>query len=60
VEKLKMHINLKQMMAALVAVAVLATGSIFASPPTATPEQTAFLSERASTLLAEIQEEPHS
>lgn len=52
-----MHINLKRMMAALVAVAVLATGSVFASPPTATPEQTAYLSERASTLLAEIQEE---
>lgn len=52
-----MQIDLKRMMAALVLVGVLATGSIFASPPTATPEQTAYLSERASMLLAEIQEE---
>jgi hypothetical protein len=56
-EKLKIQINLKWMMAALVAVAVLATGPIFASARTATPEQTAYLSERASMPLAEIQEE---
>jgi hypothetical protein len=52
-----MHNDLKWMMAALVAVAVLATGSIFASPPTPSRESSAYLSERASTLLAEIQEE---
>ena len=52
-----MQINLKWMMAALLAVAVLATGSVFASPPGPSPESSAYLSERASTLLAEIQEE---
>jgi hypothetical protein len=44
-------------MAALVAVAVLATGSVFASPPTPSRESSAYLSERASTLLTEIQKE---
>jgi hypothetical protein len=57
VEELKMRINLKRMMAALVAVAVLATGSVFASPPTPSRESSAYLSERASTLLTEIQKE---
>jgi hypothetical protein len=57
VEELKMQINLKSMMAALVTVAVIATGSVFASPPVPSPESTAYLSERASTLLAEIQNE---
>jgi hypothetical protein len=45
------------MMVALVAVAVLATGSVFASPPAPSRESSAYLSERASTLLAEIQKE---
>ena len=52
-----MHINLKRMMAPLVAVVVLATVSVFASRPTPSPESSAYLSERASTLLAEIQKE---
>ena len=52
-----MQINLKQMMMALVAVVVLATGSVFAAPPGPSPESSAYLSERASTLLAEIQKE---
>lgn len=52
-----MQINLKRMMAALVGIAVLATGSLFASPSTRSPESAAYLAERASTLLAEIQQE---
>jgi hypothetical protein len=56
VEELKMQINLKSMMAALVTVAVIATGSVFASPAPS-PESRAYLAERASVLLAEIQRE---
>jgi len=52
-----MRLNSKRMMTAFVAVAVLATGSVFASPPTPSPESPTYLSERASTLLAEIQQE---
>ena len=52
-----MRINLTRAMAVLGAVALLATGSLFASPPTLSPATPAYSSERASTLLAEIQEE---
>lgn len=52
-----MRINLKKAMAAFAAIAVLATGSLFASPPAPSRETRAYLSERASTLLAEIQNE---
>ena len=52
-----MKINLKQMIVALAAVAVLGTGSVFASPPAPSPESSAYSSARASILLAEIQEE---
>ena len=52
-----MQLKLKRMMAAFAVVAVLATGSVFASPPSATPESAAYLSQRASTLLADIQKE---
>jgi hypothetical protein len=52
-----MRINLKKTMAVLAVVAVLATGSVFASPPTPSPGSPANLAERASTLLAEIQKE---
>ncbi len=54
-----MRLNLKGMIAALavvVAVALLGTGSGFASPPTPSSDST-YLSARASTLLSEIQEE---
>src|ERR1700752_1033392 len=56
-EGLKMQINWKRIMAALAVVAVLATGSVFGSPPSASPESSAYLSQRASTLLADIQKE---
>ena len=52
-----MKINLKRMMSALAVVALLATGSVLASPATASPGSPAYLSEQASTLLAEIQKE---
>jgi hypothetical protein len=57
-----MRTILKRMIIALAAVALLGTGSVFASPPTPSPGVTetddlAYLSERASTLLAEIQKE---
>jgi hypothetical protein len=50
------------MIVALAAVALLGTGSVFASPPAPSPgapetDDLAYLSERASTLLAEIQKE---
>jgi hypothetical protein len=62
-EKLKMRPHLKRMIVALAAVALLGTGSVFASPPAPStgPSETdplaTFLSGRASTLLAQIQEE---
>jgi len=52
-----MRISLKWMIAALAAIALLETGSVFASPPAPSPESPAYLSERASTLLAQIQAE---
>jgi hypothetical protein len=54
-----MRTNLKQMIIVLAAVALLGTGSVFASPPGPSPgaDDLAFLSERASTLLAEIKKE---
>jgi signal transduction histidine kinase len=56
-EESKMRLNLKRMILALAAVALLGTGSVFASPPVPSPDSSAYLSGRASTLLAEIQEE---
>jgi hypothetical protein len=41
----------------LQAVALLGTGSVFASPPTPSPESSPYFSGRASALLAEIQKE---
>ena len=52
-----MKISLKQTIVALAAVAVLGTGSLFASPAAPSHESSSYLSARASTLLAEIQEE---
>jgi len=57
-----MRTNLKRMIVALAAVALLGTGSVFASPPAPSPgtpetDDLAYLSERASTLLAEIKKE---
>lgn len=52
-----MRINLKRVMAAFAAIAILATGPLFASSPVPSPATPAYLSERASTLLAEIKEE---
>lgn len=57
-----MRMNLKRMILALAAVAVFGTGSVFASPPASSsvaPETAdfAYLSERASILLAEIKKE---
>lgn len=57
-----MRINSKLMIVALAVVALLGTGSVFASPPAPSPaaletDESAYLSERASTLLAEIQGE---
>jgi len=52
-----MRLNLKRMILALAAVALLGTGSVFASPPTPSPESSAYFSGRASALLAEIQKE---
>jgi hypothetical protein len=56
-EELKMPLNFIRMIAALAAVAVFGTGSVFASPPAPSPDSSAYLSGRASTLLAEVQEE---
>jgi hypothetical protein len=53
----KMQLNLKRMIVALAAVAVLGTGSVFASPPAPSADSSTYLSTRASTLLAEVQEE---
>jgi hypothetical protein len=52
-----MRIKLKRMIAVLAAIALLGTGSVFASPPAPSPESPAYLSGRASTLLAQIQAE---
>src|ERR1700693_1347069 len=61
-EELKMRTNLKRMIVILATVALLGTGSVFASPPAPSPEaqkadDLAYLSERASMLLAEIKKE---
>jgi hypothetical protein len=52
-----MRLNMKRMIVVLAAVAVLGTGSVFASPPAPSSDSSAYLSGRASTLLAEIQNE---
>jgi hypothetical protein len=57
-----MRTILKRMIVTLAAVALLGTGSVFASPPAPSPvapetDDLAYLSGRASTLLAEIQKE---
>jgi len=57
-----MRTNLKQMIIVLAVVAFLGTGSVFASPPGPSPgasetDDLAYLSGRASTLLAEIKKE---
>jgi hypothetical protein len=52
-----MLINLKWTIVALAVIALLGTGSVYASPPAPSPESPAYLSERASTLLAQIQAE---
>jgi hypothetical protein len=57
-----MRAILKRMIVVLLAVALLGTGSVFASSPAPPPEasktdDSAYLSGRASTLLAEIQKE---
>ena len=52
-----MRINLKWKIASLAAIALLGTGSVFASPPAPSPESPAYVSGRASTLLAQIQAE---
>ena len=49
--------NVKRLMAALAALALLTTGSLFASSPAPSPESPGYFSQRASTLLAEIQKE---
>jgi hypothetical protein len=56
-EESKMQLNLKRMIVALAAIALLGSGSVFASPPASSPDSSAYLSGRASTLLAEVQEE---
>jgi hypothetical protein len=56
-EQSKMRINLKRMVVALVAVALLGTGPVSASLPVPLLESPAYLSGRASALLAQIQAE---
>jgi hypothetical protein len=56
-EESKMRLNLKPMIVALATVALLVAGSVFASPPVPLPDSSPYLSGRASTLLAEIQNE---
>jgi lipopolysaccharide biosynthesis protein len=61
-EESKMRTVLKRMIVVLLAVALLGTGSVFASPPAPPPgaseaDDWTYLPERASTLLAEIQME---
>jgi hypothetical protein len=52
-----MRISLKRMIVALAVIALLGTGSVFASPQAPSPESPAYLSGRASTLLAQIKAE---
>ena len=52
-----MRLNTKRMIVALAAVVFVGSVSVSASPPPAAPETSAYLSERASTLLAEVQQE---
>lgn len=52
-----MQLNFKRMVLALAAVVLFGGGSIFASPPPPSPDTSAYLSGRASTLLAEVQDE---
>jgi hypothetical protein len=61
-EEPKMRTILKRMIVALAAVALLGTGSVSASPPAPSPgapetDDVAYLSGRASVLLAEIKKE---
>jgi hypothetical protein len=61
-EESSMRTILKRMIIALAAVALLGAGSVFASPPAPSPvasetDDLAYLSGRASTLLAEIKKE---
>jgi hypothetical protein len=52
-----MRLNLKQMMLVVSAAALFATGSAFATPATIPAAESTNLSGKASTLLAEIQEQ---
>jgi hypothetical protein len=52
-EESKMRVNLKRKIVALAAVALLGTGSVFASPPGPSPDPSAY----CSSLLAEIRKE---
>jgi hypothetical protein len=56
-EELKMRLHLKRKIVVLAAVALLGTGSVFASPPAPSPDSSAYLSGRASKLLAAIRRE---
>ena len=51
-----MRLNAKRMIVALAAVVFAGSISVSASPPPASPETSAYLSGRASTLLAEVQQ----
>ena len=52
-----MQPKLKQTIVAFAAITLLGTGSVFASPSATSHDSPAYMSERASTLLAEIQKE---
>ena len=52
-----MRLISKRVIMALAAVVLLGTGSVLASPSAPSPDSSAYLSGRASTLLAEIQKE---
>ena len=52
-----MRLNAKRMIVALAAVMLVGSISVSASPPPASPETSAYLSGRASTLLAEVQQQ---
>jgi hypothetical protein len=52
-----MRLTSKRMIMALAVVVLLGAGSVFASPSPPSPDSSAYLSGRASTLLAEIQKE---
>jgi len=56
-EESKMRIYLSQIVFALAVIALLGAGSVFAFSPAQAPESPADLSGRASTLLAEVQDE---